>query len=369
MLNDLAEGKDTTFGAKVGKAAFTFRWLKDGIVDKKFTEALLTGHYEDLRIGNFQLADVFDGDGNKTEEKVVVFAPNNTVMGKIFGSTYYMHPWNFIRGALLDGGFWLRFARQGGKIRNNSFYYFLYKYCPGQIARRSFSGISKVVNGVYSKIARVLLGAHWQFMIRQTVNKILTAIFGSTLPGVGLVISLLTTVISDEIIKIFSQVIIVIIVGSLAMVALVFTSFSGSSIGSQTYISYVDEYENNEYFQEEISGIEDKTYEDYLMDFENNGYFVRNFQKIDGKEYEDFVNEYENNPDVSDKAAVIEGYSFDDFVDEYENNPKFIEALSEIENKEYEDFVDEYENNEKINEAKEGKAYEGWKILNDMVDD
>ncbi len=350
VLTGLSGGEDRTSGVRVGKLLFTARWLKEGVFDREFLDAIISGDYEALRLGSFKFRDVVDKDGLPTGVKESVFVENSSAIGKLVGSTYYLHPWNLFKGVLVDGGFWLKLSTKRKKVDGSSFYYKLYQLSIGQQFKRHFSGVSKFVNNAFSKIATTFFGKNWAFMIRQTVTKVLSRIFASTIPGIGVIVTILSGLISDQIVKILSEVVIVIVVGLFALIGLLFYNISSSfSPGVYQYDYYSNQYNSNIEFFDTKKSIENNSYEDFESEYEKNSEFLGILPEIQGKDLEDFEERLSTEIEFIEILKNIDSKGYEEYASEYESNSEFIHLSPD---EDYEYYEQEYENNSEFSRVK-----------------
>lgn len=201
------QASNKSMGAKAARSLLVYNWVKDS---GAWGSTFLSGNWEKLGEDdlNFtkivQKKEVKDSDGKVLGEYAT---ESNSVMGKLLGKFYYLHPNNLIKGLLLDGGLLLKWASdRNGKIKKKSLAYLLYNARVGKV----FSAFAKPVKILSNKFLSMLnpLANGAKTLIKNILKKIL----GATGLG-GWILSKLMDIFGDRITYIVNQLVIILVLG------------------------------------------------------------------------------------------------------------------------------------------------------------
>ncbi len=196
-----------SLGAKAARSLLVYNWVKDS---GAWGSTFLNGSWEKLGEDdlNFtkivQKKEVKDADGKVLGEYI---AENNSVMGKLLGKFYYLHPNNLIKGLFLDGGLLLKWASdKDGKIKKKSLAYLLYNARIG----KTFSAFAKPLKILSNKFLSMLnpLANGAKTLIKNILKKML----GATGLG-GWILSKLMDIFGDRITYIVNQLVLILVLG------------------------------------------------------------------------------------------------------------------------------------------------------------
>lgn len=215
LLNNLVgTGKRPTLGARANSMINTVSWITQGGYGDNF----FSGEWDKIGIAggiglSKQLTSIVeereltlrtritkDGETvfiDKTHKGLSYMESSNTLMGKLIGDFYYLHPTNFVKG-LISGQIWLKLNKRGferltmqGKDFKKSFAYFLYSAAPGRMLNDNL--LLGYLKEGFNKIVPSTQG------IKSGLRKVLQGLLGVN-PIAGLLVTALINMISDELV-------------------------------------------------------------------------------------------------------------------------------------------------------------------------
>ncbi len=209
-VKGVLENERSTLATQVARAQLAYSWIKNS---GAWGDILLNGNWEKFGVGeDLNFTNIVEKKNVMDKGEVIgsYFVPANSVMGKLMGSAYYLHPNNFIRGAFLDGSLWLKLADKGGKLNKKSFAYLLYEMRLGKFAStlaKPFKVLSQKIYGMINPLAEG---------VKKFVKNLLTKIIGAS--GLaGFLVNKLMDIFGDKIQQIVSQLVNVLLLGILAI--------------------------------------------------------------------------------------------------------------------------------------------------------
>lgn len=226
QLRAFINNNRSTYGVKFQRILLTKRFIDNTV---SFDKIFLSGEWEKFEtkgLGFTQIVkkvEVKDSEGN-----FIGFYYDNgdSVIGKLIGRSYYLHPKNFIKGVLVDGNLWLKLAcGQDGKLNKKSLAYALYNLTPGRIIKKALNSSANPFN----------------FLSRILRNKILNPFFGKItgiakgvlrkflgLTGVGGVIaSVVLSFLNDKFEALIIQIVQIFLITLLGILFTIFISLEG----------------------------------------------------------------------------------------------------------------------------------------------
>lgn len=192
-------GQDT-LGAGVARGLLAYDWIKNS---GAWGDIFLSGNWakfgnEDLNFTNIvEKKTVVDSDTGK--EIGSYYTSANSVMGKIIGDAYYLHPNNLIGGLFIDGSLLLKWANKDGKLNKKSFAYLLYQARLGrmfQVMAKPFQFLTKGIVEILKPLAEG---------IKKFARNVLRKILGATGIG-GWIVDRLLDLIGDQLLLVIAQI-------------------------------------------------------------------------------------------------------------------------------------------------------------------
>lgn len=218
------EGKKT-LGVQLQRGVLLSRWLSNS---NAWGDILLNGNWEkygiESELDKSQLGGLkqtqlvkekrlVDQDGNVIGS---YYEGADSVIGKILGKNYYLHPNNLIRGLIGDGSLWLKWAAdENGVVNKESLAYFMSQMS----LQKTLSGISKPMQGLTNRV-RDLINPMFK-TLQNRIKGLATKILGATGVG-GVLVNLLMNFVSDRFTYIINQIAIAVV---LALVGVLFAIF------------------------------------------------------------------------------------------------------------------------------------------------
>lgn len=205
-----------SLGSRVQRQMLLARWIAN------------SGKGDILREGSWERFGVDDLNYTKIVERRVVkdengkevgsyYVPAKSVMGKLIGSAYYLHPNNLIKGLFLDGSLWLKWASRGGKLNKRSFAYLAYQARLGKM----FSMMAKPFNFITAGMVRVL--NPFVEGIKKFAKNFLKKMIGAT--GVwGWVVNKLMDILGDKLQEFVAQAAQLVLLGLVAVLFILVVS-------------------------------------------------------------------------------------------------------------------------------------------------
>lgn len=217
-VNKILQKKGTSLGMRAARGAALVNWLSMSGLN---TDYLLQGSWEKIGSDDLNFTQIVK------EEKIFkdgvilgsYYKGADTVMGKILGKFYYLHPNNLIRGLFLDGSLFLKWASKNGQVNTEHIGYLLYNMRFGKILNNLAKPMQLLSNSIM-KLLNPFMNA-----IKNFARKALTTLIGAT--GLaGLAVNFLMNVIGDKLIYIANQ---IIIIAVFAIFGILFILFGGLS--------------------------------------------------------------------------------------------------------------------------------------------
>lgn len=238
----------STLGMKVERAVLVGNWLAQS---GKWGEILVDGTWEKLGVEDINFTKIVEEvkvkkDGVETGQKFYTGA--NSVMGRLFGHMYYLHPNNLIKGLFIDGSLWLKWASdKAGNVNTKSFAYFMSNLSLGN----SLSFLTKPFKGLIENFSNKIINPFFE-QAKAFVKGLLTKMIGATGLG-GILVNLLMNVVSDKFVEIANQIVILFV---FAFLGILFILFDGTGIMySDEYVDSVTDYKQSEIIESNESSI------------------------------------------------------------------------------------------------------------------
>ena len=242
QLRSFVNNNKSTYGVKFQRILLTKRFIDN---TASFDKIFLSGEWEKFEtkgLGFTQIVkkiEVKDKEGN-----VIGFYYDNgdSVMGKLIGRAYYLHPKNFIKGVLVDGNLWLKLAcGQDGKLNKKSLAYALYNLTPGRIMKKALNSSANPLNFL-SRILRNKILNPFFGKITSLTKSFLRKFLGFT--GVaGAIASVVLSFINDKFEEVIIQIVQIFIITLLGILFTIFISLE--SITNKSYESaLLNDYTN-----------------------------------------------------------------------------------------------------------------------------
>ena len=181
---------------------------------QKYVETFLNGNWEKLGTDDLNFTKVVTEKEVKDSDGKVIgryLQASNSVIGKLLGKFYYLHPANFIRGVFLEGDLLLKLAsRKNGELNKKSFAYLLYNARLGKV----FSAFAKPMKILSSKFAIMI---NPLFVgIKNFVRGVLRRILGATGLG-GWLLMKIMDLIGDRITYLMNQIVLILLLGVIGL--------------------------------------------------------------------------------------------------------------------------------------------------------
>jgi hypothetical protein len=209
------EGKKT-LGMQLQRGVLLTRWLSNA---NAWSGVLLDGNWEKFGVDGLGFTNLVKEKEVKDEDGNVIgsyYEGADSVIGKILGKNYYLHPNNLIRGLIGDGSLWLKWAAdKNGVVNKKSFSYLMSQMS----LQKTLSGLSKPMQGLTNKVKDLI-----NPMFKTLQNKIkglAVKVLGATGVG-GVLVSLLMNFVSDRFTYIINQIAVALV---LAIVGVLFAIF------------------------------------------------------------------------------------------------------------------------------------------------
>ncbi len=241
---------NNSFGARMERNLLRYRWLTES---GTWGSTLLSGKWEDFaKDSNFaKLVEEVDVKGADGKSVGKYFKSANTVAGRLFGSAYYLHPVNFLRGVFVDGSFWLKLSCDAnGKLDTKRFTYFLSQLNFNKLMSPFTNALGSITNKIYGMVSPMFVG------LKRIVGSLLKRILGATGVG-GWIASKLIEIFSDRIAAAVNQVVTVIFYGIIAILVMFVVSFGGDSSNKD-----IESYLNNQENTQQVNGITENIFID-----------------------------------------------------------------------------------------------------------
>ncbi|MGI6443645.1 MAG: hypothetical protein ACOX06_01405 [Candidatus Dojkabacteria bacterium] len=208
-------GKDS-FGSRTQRGLLLFNWVKS------------SGKGDILREGNWEKFGEDDLNFTKIVEKKTVKDKNgkeigsyyvaaDSVIGRILGSAYYLHPNNLIKGLFLDGSLWLKWASGNVPPGLKRFAMFMYKSKISNV----FSLLAKPMNFITKRFTKLLNPLAQS--IKRFARNALKKLIGASGPA-GWLVNILMDMIGDKIKEAIAQVAQAVVVAVVAMLLVLVSS-------------------------------------------------------------------------------------------------------------------------------------------------
>lgn len=239
-----------SFGSRIERSLLKYRWLTES---GTWGPTLLSGKWEDFaKDSNFaKLVEEIDVKGADGKSVGKYFKPANTVAGRLFGNAYYLHPVNFLKGAFVDGSFWLKLSCDAnGKLDTKKFTYLLSQMNLRNLTSPFRNMFQSITNKIYGMVSPMFVG------MKRIVGTLLKRILGATGVG-GWIASKLIEMFSDKIAAAVNQIVMVIFYGVIAILVMFVVSFSGDTSNKE-----IESYLNNQEKIEQTNISKESTFTD-----------------------------------------------------------------------------------------------------------
>ena len=237
-LRTFVDNNKSTYSVKFQRVLLAKRFLDSSV---NFNDIFLSGDWEKFETKGIGFSQIVKRVEVKDDQNNIVgsyITPGDSVMGKLLGKIYYLHPKNFINGILNNGELWLKLAcGEDGKLNKKSLAYFLYTITPGRLIKRAFNQAVSPFNFIAQKIRTHILNPFFGKILRISKN-ILKSIFGLTGIG-GFIISVVASFLGEKFEYYIIQIVQIFLI---AIIGLIFGIFF--SLDSIVDISYENIIEN-----------------------------------------------------------------------------------------------------------------------------
>lgn len=200
-----------SLGTRVARATLLYNWIKES---GAWGETFLNGNWEKLGTDDLNFTKVVTEKEVKDSDGKVIgryLQASNSVIGKLLGKFYYLHPVNFIRGVFLEGDLLLKLAsRKNGELNKKSFAYLLYNARLGKV----FSAFAKPMKILSSKFAIMINPL--SIGIKNFVRGVLRRILGATGLG-GWLLMKIMDLIGDRITYLMNQIVLILLLGVIGL--------------------------------------------------------------------------------------------------------------------------------------------------------
>lgn len=213
-VNNILQNKRTTMGMRVQRGVLTYNWLTQS--GANFAN-ILQGTWEKFGSDDLNFTKIVEQKKvfNNGELVGSYFEGANSVMGKILGKYYYLHPNNLMKGIFLDGGLLLKWASKNGELNTKHIGYLLYNMRLGKL----LGGMAKPMRMLTKGITDII--NPFTIAVKNFARKALTTLLGAT--GLaGLAINFLMNVLGDKLANLVNQIIAIVVLTIFGILFLVF---------------------------------------------------------------------------------------------------------------------------------------------------
>jgi hypothetical protein len=195
-----------------------------------WSSVLLNGDWEKFGVEGLNFTNIVELKKAKDEDGNVVgtyFEGADSIIGKLIGDYYYLHPNNMIKGLIGDGSLWLKWAtNKDGIVDKRSFAYLMSKMS----LQNSLSILAKPMQGLSQNVLKIInpMFDRMKIGIKNLAKKVL----GATGLG-GVMVNVVMNFVSDKFAYVINQIVIAVI---LAVVGILFVIFGWMGM------LYSDEY-------------------------------------------------------------------------------------------------------------------------------
>jgi hypothetical protein len=219
--------KRATLGMRLERGVLAARWLSNA---NAWSSVLLNGDWEKFGVEGLNFTNIVELKKAKDEDGNVVgtyFEGADSIIGKLIGDYYYLHPNNMIKGLIGDGSLWLKWAtNKDGIVDKRSFAYLMSKMS----LQNSLSILAKPMQGLSQNVLKIInpMFDRMKIGIKNLAKKVL----GATGLG-GVMVNVVMNFVSDKFAYVINQIVIAVI---LAVVGILFVIFGWMGM------LYSDEY-------------------------------------------------------------------------------------------------------------------------------
>lgn len=257
-LRKFIDNNRNTYGVKFQRVLLTKRFIESS---KYFNEIFLSGDWEKFETKGLGFSQVVKRVEVKDEDGEVVgsyITNGDSVIGKLLGKAYYLHPRNFINGIFNNGELWLKLAcGEDGKLNKKSLAYAFYKLTPGRLFKKALNQVASPFNFIASRIRVKILNPFFKKILK-FAKGFLRNFLGATGIG-GLIASIILKFLGDKFEYYIMQIVQIFLI---SILGIIFAIFFG--LDSVTDISYERIVEDN---HKEISL--GNTFTDYDWEVDN----------------------------------------------------------------------------------------------------
>jgi len=221
------DNKRATLGMRLERGVLLTRWLSNA---NAWSSVLLNGDWEKFGVEGLNFTNIVKSKKAKDEDGNVVgtyFVGADSIIGRLIGDYYYLHPNNMIKGLIGDGSLWLKWAtNKDGIVDKKSFAYLMSKMS----LQNSLSIFAKPMQGLSQNVLKIInpMFDKMKIGIKNLAKKVL----GATGLG-GMIVSVIMNFVSDKFAYVINQIVIAVI---LAVVGILFVIFGWMGM------LYSDEY-------------------------------------------------------------------------------------------------------------------------------
>lgn len=239
-LRAFINNNKSTYGVKFQRVLLTKRFIESSA---NFSNIFLSGDWEKFEtegLGFTQVVkrvEVKDSEGNVVGSYV---DHGDSVIGKLLGRAYYLHPKNFINGILNNGELWLKLAcGEDKKLNKKSLAYALYNLTPGRLIKKGLNQITRPFNFIGNTLRTKILNPFFGKILKFS-KTFLRKFLGATGIG-GFIASTILHFLGDKFESLIIQIVQVFLIGLLGLLFAIFFSF-GSINNNAFEISLTNQY-------------------------------------------------------------------------------------------------------------------------------
>jgi len=227
-LRAFINNNKSNYGVKFQRALLLKRFLDSS---KSFNAIFLSGEWEKFETQGLAFSQVVKKKLVKDEQGNIIgeyFDKGDSVIGKLLGRAYYLHPKNFLNGILNNGELWLKLAcGEDGKLNKKSFAYAMYNITPGRLIKKGLNQFAKPFNSVSEALRNKVLNPFFSKIMGFT-KKFLKNFLGATGIG-GFIASRVITLFEDKIEYYIIQIVQVFLISILGIIFAIIFSIGGTA--------------------------------------------------------------------------------------------------------------------------------------------
>lgn len=227
-LRAFINNNKSNYEVKFQRALLLKRFLDSS---KSFNAIFLSGEWEKFETQGLAFSQVVKKKFVKDEQGNIIgeyFDKGDSVIGKLLGRAYYLHPKNFLNGILNNGELWLKLAcGEDGKLNKKSLAYAMYNITPGRLIKKGLNQFAKPFNSVSNALRNKVLNPFFSKIMGFT-KKFLKKFLGATGLG-GFIASRIITLFEDKIEYYIIQIVQVFLISILGIIFAIIFSIGGTA--------------------------------------------------------------------------------------------------------------------------------------------